>query len=266
MRLLYTCPPVENSKHSMYFPFVQSLKCPSGAKPLDGEKRALCCRACYSYLQRQWQFYQSEKVPMTNRQFVLRPTSDVTQDDTCTVRSNPPRPSNQSVPMIKTEQGTSPAKPLNIVISSSSRDRKGALSNSSSTSGSSQNGLLAIASPAQFMVQPGSSLPPGMSVPGSVLPPGVSLPGLPSGASLPAAASMYSGMPIPGYHMIPGYSYPAPTIPPQHVEQSLRDKPIGGLPTIKQELPEEELGSVATQETFRDQKRPLRQLVRSINI
>ena len=57
-KLLYTRQPEQNSKHSMYFPFIRQLKCPSGARPVDGEGRVSSCRACYSYLQRQWQAYQ----------------------------------------------------------------------------------------------------------------------------------------------------------------------------------------------------------------
>ena len=57
-KLLYTKQPEQNSKHSMYFPFIRQLKCPSGARPVDFDGRVSSCRACYSYLQRQWQAYQ----------------------------------------------------------------------------------------------------------------------------------------------------------------------------------------------------------------
>ena len=57
-KLLYTRQPEQNSKHSMYFPFILQLKCPPGVRLVDGDGRVSSCRACYSYLQRQWQAYQ----------------------------------------------------------------------------------------------------------------------------------------------------------------------------------------------------------------
>ena len=73
MKLLNTRAPDENSKHSMFFPFVAQLQKPAGARVMDSEGRVWSCRACYSYLQRQWQAYQTESVPHKDRHFQLRP-------------------------------------------------------------------------------------------------------------------------------------------------------------------------------------------------
>ncbi|KAK2150218.1 hypothetical protein LSH36_418g02024 [Paralvinella palmiformis] len=213
MRLLYTSPPVENSKHSMYFPFVQSMKRPSGAKPMDSEQRVLCCRACYSYLQRQWQFYQNEKVPISKRHFMLRPVSELSQDGS--VENSLPASSSKLAEnmthSVKTETATSsPAEPLNIVISSSTRDRRSTTSSCRSVSaGSSQSGLLAIASPPQFTVPlPVMSLSTVTPAVSGVLPGGVSLPGLAPGLSLPATMAMYPPpFMFPGCEMFPDYPY-----------------------------------------------------------
>ncbi len=81
MKLLYTRPPRENSKHSMYFPFVENLQRHSKAKGIDSEGRVPSCRACYSYLQRQWQTYQNDGTPAKNRKFVLRPLTGKDVDE-----------------------------------------------------------------------------------------------------------------------------------------------------------------------------------------
>ena len=77
MKMLHTRPPpAKNSKHSIYFEFVCDLKRPEHAQPLDQFGRVVTCRACYSYLQRQWQSYQQEGVPVDRRRFNLRPLND----------------------------------------------------------------------------------------------------------------------------------------------------------------------------------------------
>ena len=77
MKMLHTRPPpAKNSKHSIYFEFVCDLKRPEHAQPLDQFGRVVTCRACYSYLQRQWQAYQQEGVPVERRRFNLRPLND----------------------------------------------------------------------------------------------------------------------------------------------------------------------------------------------
>lgn len=81
MKLLYTRPPQESSKHSMFFHFVAQLQKPVGARPMDNEGRVWSCRACYSYLQRQWQTYQNEGVPIKDRQFQLRPLSGIAKTE-----------------------------------------------------------------------------------------------------------------------------------------------------------------------------------------
>lgn len=75
LKWLYAKAPDHNSKHSMYFPFIMGLKRPAAARPVDEEGRFVACRACYSYLQRQWQTYQNDNVPVQNRNYVLRPLS-----------------------------------------------------------------------------------------------------------------------------------------------------------------------------------------------
>ncbi len=81
MKLLYTRPPRENSKHSMFFPFIANLNRHTEAKCIDSEGRVTSCRACYSYLQRQWQTYQSDGTPAKDRKFVLRPLTGKEMDE-----------------------------------------------------------------------------------------------------------------------------------------------------------------------------------------
>ena len=74
MRWIHTTKaPNDTDTFSMYFPIIRKLACPEGAIPMDMEGRVLGCRACYSYLQGQWQAYQGEDVPMEKRQFLMRP-------------------------------------------------------------------------------------------------------------------------------------------------------------------------------------------------
>ena len=111
MKLLYTRPPKENSKHSMYFPFVAKLQKHAKAKAIDMEGRVTSCRACYSYLQRQWQNYQSEGIPAKDREFVLRPLTKNPKDES----------SGKSTPKRSHPSGENGEvnQPLNIQISSS---------------------------------------------------------------------------------------------------------------------------------------------------
>ncbi len=107
MKLLYTRPPKENSKHSMYFPFVTKLQRHNKAKAVDAEGRVASCRACYSYLQRQWQSYQAEGIPAKDREFVLRPLTG--KED----------PSPKTTPKkTASEENGEVNQPLNIQISS----------------------------------------------------------------------------------------------------------------------------------------------------
>lgn len=139
MKLLYTKPPDETSKHSMYFPFVASLQRPTNARPMDSEGRVLSCRACYSYLQRQWQTYQSDGVALHNRQFVLRPL---------TASGKGPEPSPSPSPS-KSGPVTpgSISQPLNIQIAASGY-----------LAATTTPGLLAIAPGLPAQVMPATSL------------------------------------------------------------------------------------------------------------
>ncbi|ELU03233.1 hypothetical protein CAPTEDRAFT_211171 [Capitella teleta] len=73
MKLLSTRSPSPSSNHIMYFPFLTSHKKPPNARDMDSHGRVLACRACYSYLQRQWQMQLSDSVPVEARRFQLRP-------------------------------------------------------------------------------------------------------------------------------------------------------------------------------------------------
>ena len=111
MKLLYTRPPEETSKHSMFFPFVAKLQRHAKAKAIDIEGRVTSCRACYSYLQRQWQSYQSEGIPAEDREFILRPlTNTGTEDSLMKITPKEPHPSRENGQV---------NQPLNIDISSS---------------------------------------------------------------------------------------------------------------------------------------------------
>ena len=105
MKQLNTRPPAESSKYSMYFPFILSLQCPKEAKPVDQEGRTNSCRACYSYLQRQWQAYQNDNVPMERRHFLLRPLSEIGKES---------EPSQKK----DAKDASGEVQPLNIRVSS----------------------------------------------------------------------------------------------------------------------------------------------------
>ena len=72
LEILQTLPPEKNSKYVMYFPFIAKLRRPNGARPIDRDGRVLSCRRCYINLHHQWQTYDSEKVPIRHRKFVVR--------------------------------------------------------------------------------------------------------------------------------------------------------------------------------------------------
>ena len=117
-KILYTKPPGQSSKHSMYFPFVAHLVRPKDAKFIDRLGRVLTCRACYSYLQRQWQVYQSDSVPIPKRKFLLRPLTEsgdsiMAQPETSGQKSTPQR---QEAP----SPAASVSQPLNIQVSQNS--------------------------------------------------------------------------------------------------------------------------------------------------
>ncbi len=188
MRLLYTVPPSEGSKHSMFFPFVSQLKRPAGARVLDPEGRVLTCRACYSYLQRQWQIYHGEGVPMQNRHFHLRPLVDSAKLSASSQAShssknpegagssgsqaslpNPDRKRTLSMSsMTDSGASNSSTQPLNIDTSTpaSKRLQGSDVAKStavvSSAAAPAQGGLLAIA--------PNTGLPMPMFMPGMQLP------------------------------------------------------------------------------------------------
>ena len=130
MKQLNTRPPAESSKYSMYFPFILSLQCPKAAKPVDPEGRINSCRACYSYLQRQWQTYQSDNTPMERRQFVLRPLSEIGKETP---------PSSQS------RESGEVAQPLNITVSAASGSVTSVTAGTTPSYSSLMPGLLAIA-------------------------------------------------------------------------------------------------------------------------
>ena len=161
MKLLYTRCPAEGSKHTMFFPFVAQLQKPVGARPVDSEGRIWSCRACYSYLQRQWKAYQAEGVSMKNRQFQLRPLTGVTKTEPTdyvdsSSRAAPPPPQDHHRPR-SNSSGQNVGQPLNIDVSSAP----------TTTSSTSALGLLAIASShSRPLPVPVSSAHPGMGVSG----------------------------------------------------------------------------------------------------
>ena len=140
MKQLNTRPPAESSKYSMYFPFILSLKCPNAAKGLDTEGRIYSCRACYSYLQRQWQAYQNDNVPMDRRHFLLRPLTDTGKEPTTSASTTQNKDGKEE---------DSVAQPLNIRVSSTPGRATPVSSASVSAAyvpgGSLMPGLLAIA-------------------------------------------------------------------------------------------------------------------------
>ena len=149
MKMLHTRPPlVKNSKHSIYFPFVCELRRPESAQPLDHYGRVVSCRACYSYLQRQWQSYQQDGTPVEERKFMLRPANDSDSFHT-SFASSPNQSSSYFDDSVKSEEGPAELNPLNVQISSSDKiESQGVHTHS--------QGLLAIAphAPAQ-MLHPG---------------------------------------------------------------------------------------------------------------
>ena len=145
MKMLNTKPPQDkSSKHSMFFPFIGELKRHAGARPIDRHGRVVSCRACYSYLQRQWQGYQQENISSGDRKYVLRPLTEreaETSIDSLSERETSMK--QESVDNTGRKDECEVRAPLNIEINTSS---------SKASSKCSQSMFLNISNPAEGLL------------------------------------------------------------------------------------------------------------------
>lgn len=63
----------EEGMNRIVLPFIEKLKCPLGARPIDSRGLVLVCALCHKHIHSQWKTFEEKKLPLDRREYMLRP-------------------------------------------------------------------------------------------------------------------------------------------------------------------------------------------------
>lgn len=64
---------VEDEMSCIVLPFIEKLKCPLGARPINSRGMVLVCGLCHDHIRNQWKKFEENNLPLDRREYVLRP-------------------------------------------------------------------------------------------------------------------------------------------------------------------------------------------------